>query len=186
MTIRRLVLVILGCILLPSFAHAQAAIAGVAKDSSGGVLPGVTVEASSPALIDKSRSAITDSAGLYKIENLRPGTYTVVFTLAGFNTSRREGVELTGSFTASINAELKVGSVEESITVTGETPVVDLQSATKQRVMDAKVISEIPTGRVFANLAVLVPWREPVERTGRRRIARGQHDGSHRARESRQ
>src|SRR5712672_1663486 len=120
---RGLVLVafVLGLLALASSAvFAQAAIAGVVKDTSGGVLPGVTVEASSPALIEKARSVVTDGTGQYRIVDLRPGTYSVTFALSGFNTLRRDGVELSGSFVASINAELKVGTVTETVTVTGE------------------------------------------------------------------
>src|ERR1700692_1003551 len=116
-------------LLLPAAAFAQASITGVVKDPSGAVLPGATVEAASPALIEKVRAAVTDGSGQYRIENLRPGTYEVSFTLTGFRSVKREGIELTGTFVASVNADLQVGSVSESITVTGETPVVDVQSA---------------------------------------------------------
>ena len=117
---------------MPASAAAQAVIAGTVKDPSGAVLPGVIVEAASPALIEKVRTAVTDGTGQYRIEDLRPGTYTVTFTLQGFSTFKREGIELTGSFTATINAELKVGALAETITVTGETPVVDVQSARRR------------------------------------------------------
>src|SRR5689334_3118401 len=100
--------IVLTCALSPSIAHAQAAIAGVARDTSGAVLPGVTVEVTSPALIEKVRSAVTDGTGQYRIENLRPGTYVATFTLTGFSTVKREGIELTGSFTATVNADLRV------------------------------------------------------------------------------
>src|SRR5262245_57100744 len=113
-------------VFVPSLAFAQASINGLVKDSSGAVLPGATVEAASPTLIEKVRSAVTDSSGQYHIENLRPGTYALTFTLAGFSTIRREGIELTGSFTATVNADMRVGAVAETITVTGETPVVDV------------------------------------------------------------
>ena len=106
-------------------AFAQASITGVVKDTSGAVLPGVTVEASSPALIEKSRSVVTDGTGQYRIVDLRPGTYTVTFTLAGFATVKREGLELTGSFTAGVSPEMKVGAVAETVTVSGESPIVD-------------------------------------------------------------
>ena len=142
---------------LPAVAHAQATIAGTVRDTSGAILPGVTVEASSPALIEKVRSATTDGAGLYRIENLRPGDYTVTFTLPGFSTVRREGLELNAFLTATINAELKVGGVEETITVTGETPVVDIQSAQRQTVLTNEVISAIPTVGSYNALLVLVP-----------------------------
>ena len=99
---------------LPSAALAQAVITGSVKDTSGAVLPGVSVEATSPVLIEKVRSSVTDGAGQYRIEDLRPGTYTVTFTLPGFTTFRREGIELTGSFIATINADLKVGTLRRN------------------------------------------------------------------------
>ena len=109
-------------LLVPRASSAQAAIAGLVKDTSGAVMPGVTVEASSPALIEKTRSVVTDSAGQYKIVDLRPGTYQVAFTLVGFKTIRRSDLVLEGSFVASVNADLQVGAVEETITVTGAAP----------------------------------------------------------------
>ena len=120
-------------VMLPASAYAQASITGVVKDTSGAVLPGVTVDASSPALIEKVRTAVTDGSGLYRIVDLLPGTYAVEFSLPGFTTVRREGVELTGSFAASINADMRVGALEETITVTGETPVVDVRTRCGRR-----------------------------------------------------
>jgi len=142
---------------VPIAAHAQASIAGVVRDASGGVLPGVTVEATSPALIEKVRTVVTDGSGQYRIVDLRPGTYAVTFTLSGFAPVRREGIELTGSFVATIDAELKVGGVEETITVTGESPIVDIQRTTQQRVFDQQVIEAIPAGRSHINMVVLIP-----------------------------
>src|SRR6187455_1733792 len=130
-------------LLIPSTAHAQASIAGVVRDASGGVLPGVTVEATSPVLIEKVRTVVTDGSGQYRIIDLRPGTYAVTFTLSGFSPIRREGIELTGSFVATIDVDLKVGSVQETITVTGESPIVDIQRTTQQRVFDQQVIEAI-------------------------------------------
>src|SRR5882672_9261359 len=127
-------------VVVPTSAYAQAVIAGTVKDPSGAVLPGVVVEAASPALIEKVRTAFTDGTGQYRIEDLRPGTYTVTFTLQGFNTFKREGIELTGSFTASVNAELKVGALAETITVTGESPIVDVQSAKRETTLSNDVI----------------------------------------------
>ena len=147
------------CFALPdhAFAQATASIAGTVVDASGAVLPGVTVEASSPALIEKVRSAITDGTGQYRIEQLRGGTYTVTFTLTGFSTVRREGVELSGSFAATVNADMKLGSVEETITVTGDSPIVDIQSAQRQRVIDQELLVAIPTGRTPQVAAFLIP-----------------------------
>jgi len=144
-------------VLLPSSVYAQAAIAGVVRDASGGVLPGVTVEASSPALIEKVRTAVSDGTGQYRIEDLRPGTYTVRFTLTGFSSVAREGVELTGSATATISADMRVGAVEETITVTGETPVVDVQGAKRQAVLTNEIINAIPSAGSYNALLVLVP-----------------------------
>jgi hypothetical protein len=142
---------------VPALAHAQASIAGVVRDPSGGVLPGVTVEASSPALIEKVRSVVTDGSGQYRVVDLRPGTYTVTFTLSGFSTVRREGIELTGSFVATVDVDLRVGALEETITVTGDSPIVDIQRTTQQRVFDQQVIEQIPAGRSHINMVVLIP-----------------------------
>ena len=143
--------------LLPASLYAQASLAGVVRDSSGAVLPGVTVEASSPVLIEKMRSAVTDGGGQYRIENLRPGAYSVRFTLSGFSTVAREGVELSGTATTSVNADLRVGSLEETVTVSGESPVVDLQSAQRSTVLSNDVINAIPTAGSYNALLVLVP-----------------------------
>src|SRR5436190_9406290 len=144
-------------VLAPIAAYAQASITGVVKDTSGAVLPGVTVEVASPALIEKTRSTVTDGSGLYQIISLPPGTYTVTFTLTGFSTVKREGIELTGSFIATINADMKVGAITETITVTGETPLVDVQSAAVLRTVTKEVVDAIPTGRLGINLAALQP-----------------------------
>src|SRR5580765_5970808 len=125
-------LAILVVLLLPATVFAQATLTGTVHDASGGVLPGVTVEAASPALIEKIKTAVTDGTGQYRIIDLRPGTYTLTFTLPGFNTIKRENIELSGTQVATIPMEMKVGGVEETITGTGETPVVDVQSAKRQ------------------------------------------------------
>jgi len=143
-------------LLLPAAAFAQAAISGVVRDASGGVLPGVTVEAMSPALIEKVRATVTDGTGQYAIENLRPGEYTVTFTLPGFSVVRREGVALQGTFNARINADLRVGGIEETITVTGETPMVDLQSTTRQEVLDREVLDTLPSSGSRTALGALI------------------------------
>jgi hypothetical protein len=142
---------------MPSAAFAQASITGVVKDASGAVLPGVTVEASSPALIEKARSVVTDGSGQYRIVTLPPGVYAVTFTLSGFSTVRREGIELRGTFTAAVDADLRVGAVTETVTVTGETPLVDVQSATQQRVLGSEVVDAIPTSRMPSSLVELIP-----------------------------
>src|SRR5688572_7425970 len=153
----RLVVFVLGSVAFASAAFAQASITGVVRDPSGAILPGVTVEASSPALIEKVRVVTTNGGGQYRIVDLRPGTYSVSYALPGFSTVRREGIELTGSFVATIDVQLTVGALEETVTVTGETPIVDVQRTTQQRVFDAAVIEAIPVGRSHINMAVLIP-----------------------------
>jgi hypothetical protein len=144
-------------VLVPAAAFAQASITGTVKDASGAVLPGVTVEASSPALIEKTRSAVTDGSGQYRIVDLRAGIYTVTFTLTGFSSVKREGIELTGSFTAAINADMKVGAIEETITVSGETPIVDTQSVRRQVTVGNDVIASMPAARSYAGVMMLIP-----------------------------
>jgi hypothetical protein len=144
-------------LLLPTLVFAQAAVSGVVKDSQGAVLPGVTVEASSPALLEKSRSTVTNAAGQYQIIQLPPGLYSVSFTLPGFSVFKRDGVELSGTFVASINAEMKLGNLQETITVIGETPLVDVRSAGVQKTVTKEVVDAIPTGRLGINLAALQP-----------------------------
>ena len=134
------------CVLwLPAVAHAQSAIAGVVRDTSGAVLPGVTVEAASDVLIEKTRAVITDGEGAYRIVDLRPGSYSVTFVLPGFQTFKRDALELPSNFTASINAEMKVGALEESVTVSGASPVVDVNSNVKSQVLNREVLDAVPS-----------------------------------------
>jgi hypothetical protein len=147
-------------ILLVSFeASAQSAttgaIAGVARDTSGAVLPGVTVEAASPALIEKVRAGVTDQEGNYKIIELRPGTYTVTFKLAGFSTFVREGIELTVGFTAAVNAEMRLGTVEETVTVSGNSPLVDVQNVRTQNVLSRETLDALPTFKSLGGFTAL-------------------------------
>ncbi len=142
---------------LPTLAWAQASITGTAKDISGAVLPGVTVEAASPALIERVRSVVTDSTGQYRIVDLRPGTYTVTFALTGFTTVRREGVSLSGGFTATIDAQLPVGTLSEAVTVTGESPIVDVTSARREQVVDRELLTSIPSARTYQSMVALAP-----------------------------
>src|SRR3954466_3992853 len=121
---------ILSCLVLaPSLVFAQASIVGTVRDASGAVLPGVTVEASSPALIEKTRSVVTNSVGQYSIQDLRPGQYTVTFTLTGFNVAKRDGIELAGNFIATVNGDMRVGGVQEPVTVSGEAPPTETPRA---------------------------------------------------------
>jgi hypothetical protein len=147
------VLGILFVLFLPVAAFAQGAIAGQVKDASGAVLPGVTVEAASPVLIEKTRTAVSDGAGNYRIENLRPGTYTVSFTLTGFSTVKRDGVDVSGSAVTSADAMLRVGAVAETITVTGETPLVDVSNTKKEVVLDHDTVQNLPSSRQYFTLA---------------------------------
>ena len=123
-------------VLLPAAASAQSAFSGVVRDTSGAVLPGVNVEAASPVLIEKSRTVVSDAGGRYTITDLRPGTYKLTFTLEGFATFVRDGVELAGNTTAPINADMKVGALEESVTVSGQSPLVDVQNAQRTQVIE--------------------------------------------------
>jgi hypothetical protein len=153
----RAVLLVAVSTLLPAVVYAQASIAGSAKDASGATLPGVTVEASSPVLIEKVRTTVTDDRGLFRIVGLPPGAYTVTFALPGFNQVKREGIELTGAFTATIDAEMTVGGVTETITVSGVTPIVDVQSIRRQTTIGSEVLTSIPTARSWAATALLIP-----------------------------
>jgi len=149
-------------LVLPAAADAQATITGVVKDASGAVLPGVTVEAASPALIEKARSVVTDGTGQYRIVSLPPGTYAVTFALAGFSTVERDRVELTGTFVATVNADMRVSTVQETITVSGESPTVDLQSTRREEIITRETLENIPNARTMANLTALVPGIQTV------------------------
>src|SRR5215216_4368959 len=152
-----LVLIPAAVVLLPSLAFAQATLTGTVKDASGGVLPGVTVEATSPALTEKVRTVVTDGAGVYRIVQLDPGTYSLTATLPGFNTYKRDDIALAGTQVITIPVELKVGSLQETITVTGETPVVDVQSVQRQVIVDSQTIASIPATRTVGSLLNATP-----------------------------
>ena len=147
--------------LVPAAARGQvadaASVGGTVRDASGSVLPGVTVEAASPALIEKVRTVVTDGQGVYRVVDLRPGIYTVTFTLPGFTTFRREGLELTTGFTATVHAELKVGAVAETITVTGESPVVDISNVRQQTTLERGTLEALPTTGRLAMYAQIIP-----------------------------
>jgi Carboxypeptidase regulatory-like domain len=148
---------LLGLVLLPAAARAQASITGVVRDSSGAVLPGVAVEASSPALIERVRRVVTDGNGYYRILDLRPGTYTVTFSLSAFRVTRREGVELIGSFATTVNAEMTVGSVQETVTVTDDAPSVDVRNTSRSQVTPSEVVEALPAARSQYIIAALLP-----------------------------
>ena len=150
-------LVACATVLLPTLAYAQAQIVGQVRDESGGVLPGVTVEAASPAIIEKVRTAVTDDQGRYRIEALRPGSYKLTFSLTGFSTIVRDGVDVPSEVVVTINADMKVGALEETITVSGETPQVDVQSASRTQVITRDVIDSLPVSRNVMSIGVLSP-----------------------------
>ena len=156
----RLCMVLIGTVcavaLLPGVALAQSAIAGAVTDNTGGVLPGVTVEVASPVLIEGVRTAVTGGEGRYNVIDLRPGTYTVTFSLPGFGTVVREGLNLPADFTATVNAQLSVGALEESVTVSGESPVVDVQSAARRQTLDREVLDSIPTSRTGQGMGAII------------------------------
>ena len=144
-------------LLASSSTFAQSAISGAVRDTSGAVMPGVSVEVASPVLIEKVRTAVTDDQGRYTIIDLRPGVYTVTVALEGFGTYRQEGLELPANFTATVNAELKVGALEESVTVTGASPLVDVQSTQRSVVMNRELMDSVPTARNYSGMAALMP-----------------------------
>src|SRR5213593_5289951 len=150
------VLVITGVLLAPTVSSAQG-IAGTVTDTTGSVLPGVTVEARSPALIEQVRTAVTNGAGQYQIVELRPGTYSVSFALTGFSTLVREGIELTSGFTANVDVQLRVGAFTETVVVTGATPLVDVQNVTRHQVATREIIDTIRAARSFQGVGVLIP-----------------------------
>jgi hypothetical protein len=152
----RAVAMALGFLLAPALASAQA-IAGVVRDTSGAVLPGVSVEAASPALIEKVRTAVTNDEGLYRITDLRPGIYEVTFTLSGFNAVKRPGLELVTGFTATVNADLQVGAISETVTVTGASPMVDVQNVRTQTVVAREVLDALPLAKSFGGYNSLIP-----------------------------
>src|SRR6185369_17171707 len=153
---RLVLLALVLAVMFPSLAVAQS-IAGVVRDPSGAVLPGVSIEAASPALIEKVRTAVSDGAGQYRLENLTPGVYKITYTLPGFNTFERDGVEITTGVTVTINADMRLGGVQETITVSGETPVVDVQNSLRvQRVLSDEVLAALPASRGYGNLLATV------------------------------
>jgi len=144
-------------LLLPSLGYAQATIAGVVRDPSAAVLPGVAVEAASPALIEKSRTVVSDSAGQYRITDLPPGTYVVTFSLQGFTTVIRDGLAVSGSGVLPVNVELRVGTLQETVTVSGESPLVDTQSVRREMVPNAETLSTLPATRGYGSALAAVP-----------------------------
>ena len=160
-SVTRILALLLVLIAVPALGFAQgigaASVAGVVKDASGAVLPGVTVEASSPVLIEKVRTTVTDSEGRYQIAELRPGSYSVSFSLPGFASFRREGLALPPNFAATVNAELKVGELAETITVSGQSPLVDTRSVSKTQVISQDTLSALPTAKSVGAMLAFVP-----------------------------
>ncbi len=154
--LKALVACLVAVLVFPSLVAAQSSFTGTVKDTSGAVLPGVVVEASSPVLIGGAKSDNTNANGQYRITDLRPGSYTVTFSLPGFKQVRQEKVELRVDFTGTLNATLEVGALEEAITVTGTSPTVDVSSNAKVEVMTAEILEQVPTGRTIQGLAQLV------------------------------
>lgn len=142
---------------LPAVALAQSTIAGVVTDDSGAVLPGVSVEVASPALIERVRTVVTDGQGRYSVVDVRPGEYTVTFNLQGFTTVRREGVAVASGVTVPINGELRIGTLNETVTVTGASPVVDVQTTARRQVVDRKLLEALPNIGNVASISAFVP-----------------------------
>lgn len=144
-------------VFVPTLALAQAQITGTVTDNSGAALPGVTVEAASSALIERSREVVTDASGGYRLVDLRPGVYTVTFSVSGFRTLKREGVELPDNFVATMNAEMQIGNLEETVVVTGESPIVDVQSVRRITVLGGQTLRELPVARTYGSLLQMNP-----------------------------
>ena len=153
----KVVAALAGILLLPSIVFAQATIAGVVRDASAAVLPGVTVEASSPALIEKTRTVVSDGTGQYRITDLPPGTYVLTFSLPGFTTVKRDGLAVSGSGVIPVNVELRVGGLKETVTVSGESPLVDTQSVRREVVLNAETLSTLPATRGYGSALAAVP-----------------------------
>src|SRR5687767_11097619 len=158
--------IVLACLVVPSVSFAQATLAGTVADASGAVLPGVTVEASSPALIEKVRSAVTDGSGQYRITDLSPGLYSVTYALTGFSRVVRDGLTLSGSGAVTVDVELRVGGLEETLTVTGEAPVVDVQTTRRETVLSNEVIQSLPATRSYTGLLSNIPALMPTGGVG--------------------
>ena len=154
---RPLLFVVAAIVMMLPIPAAAQSVAGVVRDASGAVLPGVSIEAASPALIEKVRTVVSDGAGQYRLENLTPGIYKITYTLPGFTTFERDRVEITTGVTITINADMRLGGVQETITVSGETPVVDVQNSTRvQRVLSDEVLAALPASRGYGNLLTTV------------------------------
>jgi hypothetical protein len=153
----KLVAALAGILLLPGVVFAQASIAGVVRDASSAVLPGVTVEAASPALIEKVRTVVTDGGGQYRITDLPPGAYVVTFSLTGFTTVKREGLNVSGSGVIPVNADMRVGALQETITVTGESPLVDTQTTRRETVIKSDTLNTLPATRGYGSVIATVP-----------------------------
>jgi hypothetical protein len=153
----RLAIALAGVLSLPNTVFAQSTIAGVVRDPSAAVLPGVTVEAASPALIERSRTVVSDGTGQYRMTDLPPGSYVLTFSLPGFTTFKREGLNVSGSGVIAVNAELRVGALEETVTVTGEAPIVDTQSVRREVVLNNQTLNTLPATRGYGSALATVP-----------------------------
>ncbi len=171
-TLAKAILTACLAVVLPAAASAQSAITGLVKDSSGAVLPGVTVEASSPALIEKVRTVVSDAQGRYTIVDLRPGKYKVIFTLTGFTTFAQDEIDLPSNFTATVNGDLTVGAVEETVTVSGSSPIVDIKNAQRTTVVSRELLDAVPMPRMFvAEAAMAVGTKISSQNVGGTRAA---------------
>ena len=156
-SVGRCLLVVLLIAAAPSRSEAQSAVSGVVTDASGAVLPGVTVEAASPVLIEKIRTTVTDTQGLYSLVDLRPGVYSLSFTLTGFTPLRREGLVVSSNVNLPVNVELKVGGLEETLTVSGQAAVVDVRNSARTAVLPRDILDALPTSRTYTTAGAIIP-----------------------------
>ena len=157
--VRSFALLTISVLLLAGMLTAQqttAKIFGIVQLEDGSLVPGVNVEATSPKLVGKAVT-VTDENGAFRLVNLSPGTYKVIFTLQGFQTVIRDNVTLVAEQTVNLKVEIKLGNIEEAITITGQTALIDVKSTSKGMTLTKEMFDVLPKGRNFDGLVAVIP-----------------------------